>query len=91
MTPNTIYSISCPECGKTWEFECFEEEIARKVDASLHYVDEHGGVIPDDAPFGNYQCPECLDVGGLNGTASCSECGYVPEGARWKASTTGMT
>jgi hypothetical protein len=90
MTPDTsdqsvvskTYSIECPACADRWEFETGAEEIARKVDAALHWSMEHDGPIPDDAPFGKHQCPNCLDVVGLNGTVSCSECGYIPEAYR---------
>jgi len=73
------YRIGCPKCSKTWKFQTLTEEIARKVDASMHWNEEHDGPIPDSAPFGDHQCPECLDIAGLDGTASCGECGHVPE------------
>lgn len=84
LTTNTrkTYSISCPECGKEWTYQTPPEELARKVDAALHWVERHDGPIPDEAPYGRYQCPECLDILGLDGTASCSECGYIPPEAR---------
>jgi hypothetical protein len=78
-----VYRIDCPECDwQSREFDEIEGEIAAKVDAELHYVEDHGGLIPEDAPFGHNQCPECLDVDGFNGTVSCSECGFVPEKVR---------
>ncbi len=77
------YRISCPECGwHSREFAEVEGEIAAKVDAEMHYVVEHDERIPDNAPFGHNQCPECLDTDGLNGTVTCSECGFVPSGVR---------
>lgn len=80
---NDTYNIDCPECNwQSREFEVLSEEIASKVDAEIHYVDTHSGRIPDEAPFGDNQCPECLDTDGFNGTVSCSECGYVPEKVR---------
>jgi len=73
------YQIDCPDCDwESREFSKHTEEIAAKVDAELHYVDVHGGRIPDEAKFGYKQCPECFEVNGLNGTVSCSECGFVP-------------
>lgn len=85
-TERTTYTISCvePDCDETWEFECVREEIARKVDAAIHWQENHEGAIPEDAPFGNEQCPKCLDILGMDGSASCSECGYIPEENRWK-------
>jgi len=77
------YRIYCPGCDwQSSEFEQIEGEIAAKVDAELHYVEEHGERIPDDANFGQNQCPECLDLDGFNGTVSCSECGHVPKKVR---------
>lgn len=77
------YRIVCPECKwESREFEKATEEIAAKVDAERHYVDEHGGYIPETAPFGAEQCPECFDINGFNGTVSCSECGFIPEEVR---------
>ncbi len=77
------YRISCPECGwNSREFAEIEGEIAAKVDAEMHYVEEHDERIPGDAPFGDKQCPECLDTDGFNGTVSCSGCGFVPSGVR---------
>lgn len=79
------YQIKCPEPGCTWksrEFEKYTGELASKVDAGLHYVETHGGRIPEEEEFGNEQCPNCFDVNGLNGTVSCSECGFVPEKVR---------
>jgi len=75
--------LDCPECDwQSREFEALSGEITAKVDAEMHYVDNHDGPIPDDAPFGYDQCPRCLDIDGFNGTVSCSECGFVPEGVR---------
>jgi len=77
------HQIDCPDCDwQTQPFDSIEAEIAAKVDAEMHYVETHGGVIPDDAEFGHNQCPECLDTDGFNGTVSCSECGYVPPEVR---------
>jgi hypothetical protein len=76
------YTMSCPECGKKWGFDDWEGEQARKVDAGLHWKEHHKGPIPDDAHFGNYQCPQCLELHGLDGTVSCSECGWIPEKVR---------
>jgi len=73
------YSIGCPACSESWTFSKPTEELARKVDAALHWVEHHDGPIPEDAPFGRHQCPQCLDILGLDGTASCSECGFIPE------------
>jgi len=75
--------IDCPECS--WQSRSIKEingEIAAKVDAELHYIEMHKSRIPDDAPFGNNQCPVCLDTNGLSGTVSCSECGFIPEEVR---------
>lgn len=78
--------LRCPEIGCGWSTTFdpkagFERE-SKKVDAALHYVNEHGGKIPDEANFGHQQCPECYDILGFNGTASCSECGYIPQKVR---------
>lgn len=78
-----VHRKNCPDCD--WQSREFEElggEIAAKVDAELHYVEKHDGRIPEDAPFGHNQCPECLHVDGFNGTVSCSECGFVPPEVR---------
>jgi hypothetical protein len=77
------YRIDCPECD--WQSDVFEEitdEIAAKVDAEIHYVENHDSRIPEDVPFGNNQCPRCLDTDGFNGTVSCSGCGFVPDKVR---------
>jgi hypothetical protein len=80
-----VWQISCPEQGCPWrtrEFKNGSEELAVKVDAAMHYVDEHGGLIPEEADFGKHQCPECHAILGLDGTVSCSECGHIPDEAR---------
>ena len=77
-----VYRIECPACADQWEYGTQMEGVARKVDAALHWQMNHDGKIPEDASFGEHQCPNCLDVLGLNGTVSCSECGFVPEGVR---------
>lgn len=80
-----VWQTSCPEQDCSWrtrEFKNATEEVAAKVDAAKHYVDEHGGQIPEDADFGEHQCPECFAILGLDGTVSCSECGHIPEKAR---------
>jgi len=82
MTDTPTYSFGCPACSKTWEFQTLSEEIARKVDAAMHWNEEHDGPIPESAKFGKHQCPDCLDVLGMNGTVSCSECGHIPEKVR---------
>lgn len=82
LLANRSYSMKCPACNATWEYSNAAEEIARKIDAAQHYVDKHGGLIPDVAHFGKHQCPNCEHILGLNGTVSCSECGYVPEESR---------
>jgi hypothetical protein len=83
MSEDDTDRIDCPDCDwQSREFEVLSEELASKVDTAMHYVDEHDGEIPDDAPFGNDQCPECLDIHGFNGTISCSECGFIPERVR---------
>jgi hypothetical protein len=83
MTDRQTHRIDCPGCDwQSREFEELPAELAAKVDAGLHYVDEHGGRIPDSAPFGDDQCPECFDILGLDGTVSCSECGFIPEKVR---------
>jgi hypothetical protein len=83
MSANEIFQIDCPECDwQSREFEVVGEEIAARVDAELHYTDAHDPRIPDDAPFGYNQCPQCLDLDGFNGTVSCSACGFVPPEVR---------
>lgn len=77
------HRIDCPECDwESREFDDIRGELATKVDAEMHYVEDHGGRIPDDAPFGEYQCPECFDTHGLHRTVSCSECGFIPDEVR---------
>ena len=77
------HRIECPKCNwQSRKYELPSDELASKVDAEIHYTNTHGGRIPPEAPFGNNQCPECLDINGFNGTVSCSECGYVPEKVR---------
>jgi hypothetical protein len=77
-----VYRIDCPACADQWEYETQLEGVARKVDAALHWKMNHEGKIPEHASFGEHQCPSCLDVLGLNGNVSCSECGYIPEEVR---------
>lgn len=48
------------------------KDLAREVDAML------------DA--GEYECPECGDEYSLQGSVSCSECGYIPPEYRWTGS-----
>jgi len=77
------YQIRCPDC--TWESDGFEDyrgEAFAQVNAAMHYVQVHGGVIPDDAAFGDEQCPKCEAILGFNDSVSCSECGFIPEGVR---------
>lgn len=80
----TYYKLRCPECDWTTTFNAKKalEREKEKIDAAMHYVEEHGGEIPDHTNFGNHQCPECYDILGLNGTVSCSECGFIPEKVR---------
>jgi len=66
----------------TWDYDDQHERLAREVDAAIHWTDKHDGPIPDGVPFGQHQCPECWDILGLDGTASCSECGHIPEDHR---------
>lgn len=81
--PRPVYTINCPDCDwQSREFNEIEGEIAATVDAGVHYVNTHGGQIPDGADFGKYQCSECDALAGLDGTVSCSECGYIPPEAR---------
>ena len=75
--------IDCPECD--WQSREFGDvcgKIAAKVDAEVHWRDEHGGEIPDYAAFGESQCPDCGAIDGMNGSVSCSECGHIPEEVR---------
>jgi len=83
MSEQETNQIHCPECD--WHSRLYEDisgEITAKVDAEMHFVDAHDCQIPDDAPFGDHQCPECLDIDGLNGTVSCKRCGFVPAEVR---------
>ena len=83
MRSEGVHQIDCPDCDwQSREFDHIADQIAAKVDAELHYVEEHGERIPDDANFGHNQCPECLNMDGFNGTVSCSACGFVPEKVR---------
>lgn len=78
-----VYRIHCPECDwNSREFDDGRGELAAKVDAEMHYVENHDERIPADVPFGHNQCTECLDLDGFNGTVSCSACGFVPESVR---------
>ena len=80
---NDTYRIDCPACDwQSREFKDASGEIAGKVDGALHYVENHDRRIPEDAPFGKDQCPECLALDGFDGTVSCSACGFVPPKVR---------
>jgi hypothetical protein len=77
----------CPykECG--WQGAPYDPDdtastIVAEEDAIVHWETEHGGKIPETATFGDHQCPECYAGHGLHETASCSECGYIPESVR---------
>ncbi|RLM88161.1 hypothetical protein D3D02_13195 [Halobellus sp. Atlit-38R] len=72
----------CGWTGREYDPESTHETIAAEVDATIHWESEHGGEIPEDAEFGDQQCPECYAVHGMNGTVSCSECGHIPEEVR---------
>lgn len=77
--------VECPKPGCSWSTDLYGGEMMKlraQVDAEIHWRDEHGGKIPDGADFGGQQCPECFDIRGLDGTASCSECGHIPEQVR---------
>lgn len=78
--------IDCPRDGCDWHTE-FDGGVApnrmmAEVNAGVHWMQDHGGQIPDDAPFGEYQCPQCDSLRGLLETASCKDCGFVPEEVR---------
>ncbi|TKX60602.1 hypothetical protein EXE48_11560 [Halorubrum sp. ASP1] len=78
-----VYQIDCPDCSwKSRKFERLSGELAAKEDAEQHYIEDHNEKIPEDAPFGDNQCPKCLNTKGFNGTVSCSECGFVPPRVR---------
>jgi len=82
-TSHQTGTIRCPECSWTTEFEMkISSELAKKVDAEMHWQEFHGGKVPDSANFGDHQCPECYSMSGLDGTVSCSNCGHVPEKVR---------
>jgi hypothetical protein len=72
----------CEWTGREYDPEDTYETIAAEVDATVHWESEHGGEIPDDAEFGDQQCPECYAVHGMNGSVSCSECGFIPQEVR---------
>lgn len=72
----------CDWAGNEYDADTTASEIAAQVDAEIHWETEHGGEIPEDAEFGDEQCPECYATNGLNGTVSCSECGFIPGEAR---------
>ncbi|WP_256289916.1 hypothetical protein [Halobellus inordinatus] len=72
----------CDWTGREYNPGSTHETIAAEVDATIHWESEHGGEIPEDAEFGDQQCPECYAVHGMNGTVSCSECGHIPEEVR---------
>jgi hypothetical protein len=72
----------CEWTGRPYDPEDTVETIAAEEDATIHWENEHGGEIPDDAEFGEQQCPECYAVHGMNGSVSCSECGFIPREVR---------
>jgi len=77
----------CPHLGCAWWSRKYDPEstadtIAVETDAEIHWQNEHGGIIPDSADFGEHQCPECYAIHGFNGTVSCSECGHIPKEVR---------
>lgn len=78
---------ACPYRGCDWEGRSYDpdnnaDEIAAECDAEIHWETEHGGEVPEDAEFGEKQCPECWAMNGMNGSVSCSECGHIPEKVR---------
>jgi len=78
--------IECPATGCDWSTEfdggVSPNWIVAEVNAEVHWERHHGGQVPDEAPFGDHQCPQCDALDGLSGTVSCSECGFVPEEVR---------
>lgn len=78
----TVHTVECPRCDWSEKVRCFTEELARQVDGEMHWEEEHDGVVPEDADFGGQQCPECLDMRGMDGSVSCSECGHIPPEVR---------
>jgi len=79
-------SKQCPFNGCEWEqefdAESWASEVAAEVDAEIHWEREHGGQAPEDAEFGENQCPKCDSFRGFDGTVSCRNCGHIPEEAR---------
>jgi len=79
--------LQCPYRGCDWESREYDpddylETVVREEDAVVHWESEHDGTIPESAPFGDHQCPQCYDTHGLLGTVSCGACGYIPEEVR---------
>lgn len=72
-------TLPCPRCDYSEDYDpdSNTSTIATKVDLGIHWKSEHGGTIPDEADFGDQQCPQCHDLLGFNGTTSCSECGFI--------------
>lgn len=82
----SLAAKACPYRGcdwsKTFDPSSNASRIAAEVDAEIHFDTEHGGKVPEDAEFGDKQCPECWAMDGMNGSVSCSDCGHIPEEVR---------
>jgi len=75
-------TMECPFCEFAVEYTPGDvpAKLAAEVDAEMHVEAEHPDEeIPSAYDYGNHQCPECFHVTGLEGTASCSNCQYIPE------------
>jgi len=78
--------LGCPVCDWTRELPSDSttyERLSAEVDAEVHWENEHGDAeVPGEAPFGQHRCPECKDFHGLLGSASCGNCGFIPDSVR---------
>lgn len=81
--------LSCPYCDWTsrlFDPDCDAARLAREVDAEMHFENEHPNVeLPPDYEYGDYQCPSCYRMDGMEGRVSCKHCGFIPEDKRLSA------
>ena len=79
-------TLQCPYCD--WESREFNPEhdadrLCREVDAEVHFESEHPNVeLPSGYGYGEYQCPECYMMDGMEGCVSCKYCGFIPQEVR---------
>jgi len=78
-------TMDCPYCDWSMEHDPADSAatLAAEVDAEIHFENEHPETkLPPGYKFGDYQCPQCYRMDGLEGSVSCSHCGHIPEEAR---------